>query len=261
MNTFLKILIFRLLPLAAVLSVYSCHPSDTVVYGYKVVRTYPHDPNAFTQGLVFENGFLYEGTGLYGSSTLRRLELETGNILHIRQLPSHFFGEGMTVYEDNVIQLTWKSNLGFVYDKDTFELQKNFRYPGEGWGITHNGKHFIVSDGTSTLRFLDPNTFQEVNRIVVCKDGIPVDKLNELEYIQGKIYANIWREDNIVIVDPQTGNADGWIELEGLFRLEDNSQPVDVLNGIAYDATNDRLFVTGKRWPKLFEIDLVGPIS
>lgn len=261
MNTFLKILIFRLIPLAAVLFVYSCHHSDTVVYGYKVVHTYPHDPNAFTQGLVFEDGFLYEGTGLYGSSTLRRVELESGNILHMRQLPSHFFGEGITVYEDKIIQLTWKSNLGFVYDKDTFALQKNFGYSGEGWGITHDEKHLIVSDGTSTLRFLDPKTFQEVAQIVVCKDGAPLDKLNELEYIQGKIYANIWREDNIVIIDPQTGNADGWIELKGLLSLEDNNKTVDVLNGIAHDATNDRLFVTGKRWPKLFEIDLVGPIS
>jgi glutamine cyclotransferase len=147
--------------------------------------------------------------------------------------------------------------VGFVYDKDTFELQQKFTYSTEGWGITHDEKHLIMSDGTSTLHFLDPITFKEVDRIEVCKDGIPIDKLNELEYIQGKIYANVYREDNIVIIDPQTGNADGWIELEGLLSLDDYNRPVDVLNGIAYDAKNDRLFVTGKLWPKLFEIDLV----
>ena len=257
MNTLLRTLIFRLIALLAAFFVCSCSNSDTIIYAYKVVNTYPHDQNAFTQGLVFEDGFIYEGTGLHGSSTLRRVELETGNILHMRQLPSRFFGEGITIYEDKIIQLTWKSKLGFVYDKDTFELQKRFSYPTEGWGITHDEKHLIMSDGTSTLRLLDPKTFQEVDRIAVRKDGILIDKLNELEYVQGKIYANVYREDIIVIIDPQTGNADGWIELKGLLTLDDYNGPVDVLNGIAYDATNDRLFVTGKLWPKLFEIDLV----
>ena len=257
MNSFLRTFIFRLIALLAVFFVCSCSNSDTIFYAYKVVNTYPHDQNAFTQGLVFENGFLYEGTGLNGSSTLRRVELEKGNILQMHQLPSRFFGEGVTIYGDKIIQLTWRSHVGFVYDKDTFELQQKFTYSTEGWGITHDEKHLIMSDGTSTLHFLDPTTFKEVDRIEVCKDGIPIDKLNELEYIQGKIYANVYREDNIVIIDPQTGNADGWIELKGLLSLDDYNRPVDVLNGIAYDAKNDRLFVTGKLWPKLFEIDLV----
>ena len=257
MNTLLRTLIFRLVALLTAFFVCSCSNSDTIIYAYKVVNTYPHDRNAYTQGLVFENGSLFEGTGLNGSSTLRRVELGTGNILHMRQLPSRFFGEGITIYEDKIIQLTWRSHVGFVYDKDTFELQKRFSYPTEGWGITHDEKHLIMSDGTSTLRLLDPKTFQEVDRIAVRKDGILIDKLNELEYIQGKIYANVYREDNVVIIDPQTGNTVGWIELKGLLSLDDYNGPVDVLNGIAYDATNDRLFVTGKLWPKLFEIDLV----
>ena len=260
MNIFLRAKYFILLALFAVLLICSCSDSNTLVYGYKVVRTYPHDPNAYTQGLVFENGFLYEGTGLNESSTLRRVELETGNILQMRHLPSHLFGEGITIYGDSIIQLTWKSKLGFVYDKDTFELKKRFSYPMEGWGITHDEKHLIISDGTSTLHLLDPKTFQEVDRIDVRKDGVSIDKLNELEYVQGKIYANIYREDNVVIIDPQTGNADGWIELKGLLSLDDQNRSVDVLNGIAYDAKNDRLFVTGKLWPKLFEIDLVEPL-
>ena len=257
MNSFLRTFIFRLIALLAAFFVCSCSNSDTIFYAYKVVNTYPHDQNAFTQGLVFENGFLYEGTGLNGSSTLRRVELETGKVLQMHDLPSRFFGEGVTIYGNKIIQLTWRSHVGFVYDKDTFELQQKFTYSTEGWGITHDEKHLIMSDGTSTLHFLDPITFKEVDRIEVCKDGIPIDKLNELEYIQGKIYANVYREDNIVIIDPQTGNADGWIELKGLLSLDDYNRPVDVLNGIAYDAKNDRLFVTGKLWPKLFEIDLV----
>ena len=261
MNFDLRTFIFRFIPCLTAFFVCSCSDSDTVVYTYKLVHTYPHDRNAYTQGLVFENDFLYEGTGLYGSSTLRRVELGTGNILQMRQLPSRFFGEGITIYGDNIIQLTWKSKLGFVYDKDTFELKKRFSYPTEGWGITHNEKYLIISDGTSTLRLLDPKTFQEVDRIDVRKGGVPIDKLNELEYVQGKIYANVYRKDYIVIIDPQTGNADGRIELKGLLYPDDKNRPVDVLNGIAYDAKNDRLFVTGKLWPKLFEIDLVAPPS
>lgn len=237
----------------------SCSHSDTVWYDYKTVQSYPHDPNAYTQGLVFESGFLYEGTGLYGSSTLRRVELETGHILQMRQLPAHVFGEGITIYQNKIIQLTWKSKLGFVYEKDTFELLKKFSYPTEGWGITHDGQHLIISDGTPLLRFYDPTTFHERGRVVVRRDGRPVDKLNELEYIQGKIYANIYREDTIAIIDPQTGNTDGWIDLKGLLGVDDQAKSVDVLNGIAYDIQNDRLFVTGKRWPKLFEIKLIAP--
>ena len=235
-------------------------PLDTVpIYTYKVVNTYPHDPNAFTQGLVFEDGVLYEGTGLRGRSTLRVVELETGDILQIRELPAQFFGEGVTIYGNRIIQLTWQSNVGFVYDKESFELLQEFNYPTEGWGITHDGERLIMSDGTSTLRFLDPETYEEVHRVEVLDRGSPVTRLNELEYVQGIIYANVWQTDRIAMIAPSTGQVVGWIDLEGLLGEEDRIQRVDVLNGIAYDAEDDRLFVTGKWWPKLFEIELIPP--
>lgn len=231
-------------------------PGAVPVYNYQVINTYPHDPSAFTQGLVFENGVLYEGTGLLGYSTLRKVELETGDILQIRELPPHFFGEGVTIYGNKIIQLTWRSNVGFVYDKDSFELLHEFNYPFEGWGITDDGERLIISDGTSTLHFFDPETFENIGRIEVYDNDGPVTGLNELEYVQGEIYANIWQTDHIVRIAPQTGQVIGLIELKGLLSVEDRSEPVDVLNGIAYDAENDRLFVTGKLWPKLFEIRL-----
>ena len=227
------------------------------VYTYTVIDAYPHDPDAFTQGLVFEDGVLYEGTGLWGRSTLRKVALETGQVLQSYDLASQFFGEGITVYGDKIIQLTWQSNVGFVYDKDSFELLQQFSYPTQGWGITHDGERLIMSDGSSTLYFRDPETFEEVGRVEVTdKDG-PVTRLNELEYIRGEVYASVWLTDQIARIDPQTGRVVGWIDLEGLLKPEDLTQPVDVLNGIAYDAQGDRLFVTGKLWPKLFEIDLV----
>jgi len=227
------------------------------VYTYRVVNTYPHDRKAFTQGLVFENGVLYEGTGLRGRSTLRRVELETGDILQIRELPAQFFGEGVTIYGNKITQLTWQSNVGFVYDKDSFELLQEFNYPTEGWGITHDGKRLIMSDGTSTLHFLAPETFEEIGRIEVYDNDGPVTRLNELEFVQGEIYANVWQTDRIARISPQTGQVIGWIELKGLLSAKDRGEPVDVLNGIAYDAKNDRLFMTGKLWPRLFEIELV----
>ncbi len=230
------------------------HPAPVV--GYRVVNTYPHDPRAFTQGLVFADGILYEGTGLRGRSSLRKVDLETGNILRVRQLAAHFFGEGITIYGNRVIQLTWRARVGFVYDIQTFQLLDTFTYPTEGWGITHDGGSLIMSDGTSTLHFLDPQTFQEVRRLEVhTRDG-PVSRLNELEYIQGQIYANVWKTDVIARISPETGEVVGWIDLEGLLRPEDRHRRIDVLNGIAYDVKNDRLFVTGKLWPKLFEIEL-----
>ncbi len=230
------------------------HPAPVV--GYRVVNTYPHDPRAFTQGLVFADGILYEGTGLRGQSSLRKVDLETGNILRVRQLAAHFFGEGITIYGNRVIQLTWRARVGFVYDIQTFQLLDTFTYPTEGWGITHDGRSLIMSDGTSTLHFLDPQTFQEVHRLEVhTRDG-PVSRLNELEYIQGQIYANVWKTDRIARISPETGEVVGWIDLEGLLRPEDRHRRIDVLNGIAYDVKNDRLFVTGKLWPKLFEIEL-----
>jgi glutamine cyclotransferase len=234
--------------------------SDVIpVYSYSIVNTYPHDPDAFTQGLIFDEGVLYEGTGLYGQSSLRRVELETGDILQIRELSDQLFGEGITIYGDRIIQLTWQSNIGFVYDKDTFELLQEFDYSTEGWGITHDGTRLIMSDGTSTLHFLDPQTFEETGQVAVFDSDGPVTRLNELEYVQREIYANVWQTDRIARIAPETGQVVGWIELEGLLSAEDRSQPVDVLNGIAYDAQTDRLFVTGKLWPKLFEIELVSP--
>ena len=226
----------------------------TPVYLYRVVNTYPHDPKAFTQGLVFENGFLYEGTGIFKRSTLRKVELETGNVVQLYELPDNYFGEGITIYEDRIIQLTWQSREGFVYDRDSFELLQKFDYPTEGWGITHDSRQLIMSDGTANLYFLDPETFVETGKIQVSDSSGPVTRLNELEYINGVIYANIWQTDRIARISPDTGEVICWIDLEGLLKPEDKEQKVDVLNGIAYDAVEDRLFVTGKLWPKLFEI-------
>jgi glutamine cyclotransferase len=224
-------------------------------YTYTILNTYPHDTNAFTQGLFFENGTLYESTGLYNQSTLRHVELETGSVLKLHSLPSQYFGEGITMFNNRIIQLTWKSNQGFVYDKETFQLLQEFHYPTEGWGITHNGTQLIMSDGTAILHFLDPETFTITSQIEVF-DVDQVTKLNELEYIQGQIYANIWKDERIAIINPQTGQVTGWIDLSGLLDL-DNYDSENVLNGIAYDKEEDRLFITGKRWPYLYEIDLI----
>ena len=231
-------------------------PANTtpVLYTYDIINEYPHDPDAFTQGLIFENGVLYESTGLYGHSTLRCVELETGEILRRYALPSQFFGEGITIVDDRIIQLTWRSNRGFVYDKRSFDLLQEFDYPTEGWGITYDGNRLIMSDGTATLHFLDPETFEKVGQVEV-HDAAPVTQLNELEYIHGEVYANIWQEDKIAIIDIQTGQVTGWIDLSGLQDSE-NRDTDNVLNGIAYDVEEDRLFVTGKRWPQLFEIKL-----
>jgi len=229
--------------------------SDPLHYTYNIVNVYPHDESAFTQGLVFENSFLYEGTGLYGQSTLRRVELETGNIIKFHSLPDHLFGEGITIFEDKIIQLTWKAGKGFVYDRNSFELLQEFNYSTEGWGITHNGTALIMSDGTATLYFLDPETFQTISQVEVY-DEEPVRLLNELEYIDGRIYANIWTEDKIAIINPQTGQVTAWIDLTGITDSE-NQNTNNVLNGIAYDQNEDRLFVTGKMWSKLIEIELV----
>lgn len=228
------------------------------IYTYKIINIYPHDRSAFTQGLVFENGFLYEGTGIYGQSALRKMALDTGEVLQTHRLPDRFFGEGITVYDNQIIQLTWKSKTGFVYDKDSFRLLKTFEYPTEGWGITHDGRQLIMSDGTAALHFLNPQTFKETDRIEVSDPGGPVTRLNELEFIRGEIYANVWQTDCIAKIDPATGRVTGWIILKGLLNFQDYAQPVDVLNGIAYNAETDRMFVTGKLWPKLFEIKIIG---
>lgn len=224
------------------------------VYSYTIINTYPHDRQAFTQGLVFDEGIVYEGTGLRGRSSVRRVDLTTGRVLQLRALPAPFFGEGITVFGPHLIQLTWQSKVGFVYDKTHFTLLRQFTYPTEGWGITHNDQHLIMSDGTSVLYFLDPETLSATGQLHVRDDQGPVERLNELEYVQGSIYANIWQTDRIARIDPESGQVTAWIDLTGLLPLEDRVERVDVLNGIAYDAAQDRLFVTGKLWPKLFEI-------
>ena len=224
---------------------------------FKVVNTYPHDRAAYTQGLVMDGGTLYEGTGLNGRSSLRRVDLESGQVLHSVALDPEHFGEGVTTWNDQIIQLTWKSHLGFVYDKATFRLLKTFNYPTEGWGLTQDGASLIMSDGTSILHFMDPVTFQETKRITVTDQGQPVVKLNELEYVRGEILANVWQTDRIARIAPETGQVIGWIDLTGLLNQADRPPSADaVLNGIAYDAGRDRLFVTGKLWPNLFEVTL-----
>ena len=227
------------------------------VYGYQVVQTYPHDAQAFTQGLVYRDGFLYEGTGLNGRSTLRKVRLETGEVLEQHVLAGQYFGEGITDWGDRLLQLTWQSKIGFVYDLQTFALIRTFAYEGEGWGLTHDTSTLILSDGTSQLRFFDPVSFELVGTYTVRDGGAPVANLNELEYVRGEIYANIWQTDRVVKILASTGQVTGWIDLSGLLPEGDRGAPVDVLNGIAYDAQHDRLFVTGKLWPKLFEIKLV----
>jgi glutamine cyclotransferase len=229
--------------------------TETLHYTYNVVNVYPHDETAFTQGLIFEDSTIYESTGRYGQSTLRRVELETGNIIHFHALPDQFFGEGITIFDDKIIQLTWQSEKGFVYDKNSFELLQEFTYHTEGWGITHDGSRLIMSVGNATLYFLDPETFQKIGQVEVY-DEEAVTMLNELEYIDGRVYANIWKEEKIAIINPQTGRVTGWIDLEGINEAE-NQNSNNVLNGIAYDAEEDRLFVTGKMWSKLYEIELV----
>ena len=231
--------------------------SDTPVYSYEIVNVYPHDASAFTEGLVFADGVLYEGTGLHGSSSLRQVELATGRVLKEYRVPAQYFGEGITLWNDTLIQLTYQSHLGFVYDKDSFALSRTFSYPTEGWGLTHGGTHLIMSDGTAALYSLDPGSFEVVNRLEVTDRGTAIAQLNELEYIKGTIYANVWPTNRIAMISPETGELVGWLELNGLLSAEDRLQPVDVLNGIAYNPVQDRLFVTGKYWPKLFELELV----
>jgi len=228
----------------------------TPVQGFKVVHSYPHDPDAFTQGLFFHDGFLFEGTGLRGRSSIRKVEIETGRVVQAVELPGEVFGEGITQWGDRIIGLTWTEQTAFVLDLKSFKLWRKFNYPGEGWGITHNEHELIMSDGSPELRFLDPLTFKELRRVRVTADGRPVDQLNELEWVEGQVFANIWQTDRIARIDPKTGRVLGWIDLSGLLRRSGSD---DVLNGIAYDAAKKRLFVTGKLWPRLFEIQLTAP--
>lgn len=223
------------------------------VAGYQIVRSYPHDPQAFTQGLVYHDGFLYEGTGLNGKSSIRKVRLENGEVLQVQALESRYFGEGIAIVGNRLVQLTWQTEVGFVYDLATFTRQQTFTYKGEGWGLTHDGTRLIMSDGSPWLRFLDPVSLKETGRIQVKDAGRPVEDINELEIVKGEIYANVWGTDRIVRISPKTGVVLGWIDLKGLLSPRE-SVGVDVLNGIAYDAKADRLFVTGKLWPRVFEI-------
>jgi glutamine cyclotransferase len=254
----------RTLVLLAALATCACgHASQEEVpeYGYEVVHTFPHDRAAFTEGLFYWNGLLYESTGLEGESYVRKVKLETGEVLQQYTLPADIFGEGIVNWKDKLVQLTYKTQLGFVYDLKTFAPKSQFHYPGEGWSLTTDGKVIYMDDGTSQIRIWDPETFQENGRITVTDDGVPVDQLNELEWVKGELYANIWRTSKIARIDPKTGHVVGWINLVGLLdlqdRIKDGPLATDVMNGIAYDAEHDRLFVSGKRWPKLFEIRLV----
>lgn len=244
-----RFVLFFFFFLAVVLCVFAAAP----VASYQVVHVYPHDPQAFTQGLIFVDGHLYESTGLNGKSSVRMVDLATGLILKNYDVPQEYFAEGLTDWGGTLVQLTWQAQKGFVYDREKFTLLKTFPYEGEGWGLTHDVKQLIMSDGSAYLRFLDPRTFRETGRIRVTDGGRPVEKLNELEYVRGEILANVWQTDKIARISPRTGKVLGWIDLSGLIDKAQLGGDA-VLNGIAYDAAADRLFVTGKLWPKLFEI-------
>jgi glutamine cyclotransferase len=229
---------------------------NALVYGYEVVHTWPHDPEAFTQGLVFHDGKFLESTGEVGRSSLRRVEPETGKVVQRIDVPAPYFAEGITLLKGKIYQLTWQHQEGFIYDALTFEQIGKFKYEGEGWGLTNDGESLILSDGSNRLRFLDPENFQVRKTIAVRAGATPLTEINELEYVQGEIYANIWHANRLARIDPQTGNVVGWIDLGGLLSPGEVDDEEGVLNGIAYDESSSRLFVTGKLWPKLFEIRL-----
>jgi glutamine cyclotransferase len=226
-------------------------------YGYEIVNTFPHDRGAFTQGLVYLKGILIESTGLNGRSSLRKVDLADGHVREELKLSGEYFAEGMTVLGAKIYQLTWQKHVGFVYDLQTLERQQTFSYAGEGWGLTTDGTSLIMSDGSHELRFLDPTTFKVTRTLQVFDhSGAPLKQLNELEYVRGEIFANIWQTPYVARIDPANGRLLGVIDFTGLLPREDHRTDTDVLNGIAYDATHDRLFVTGKNWPKLFEVRL-----
>lgn len=228
------------------------------VYSYKIVGTFPHDPKAFTQGLVVADGVFYEGTGLYGESSLRKVSLEDGAVLVHVPLAEYFFGEGITILHDRIYQLTWLEQRGFVYDAETFEQLAYFTYKTEGWGLTTDGQSLIMSDGSSRLTFLNPDSFEPTRKLDVVGRSGAVTRLNELEYVNGELWANIWFSERIVRINPENGQVLGWIDLAELVALEREVNPgLDVLNGIAYDQAKDRLFVTGKFWSSIYEIELV----
>jgi glutamine cyclotransferase len=232
--------------------------AEIPVYGYKIVHVYPHDTAAYTEGLFYKEGYLYESTGQTGESTVRKVELKTGKVVQRYNVPPHYFGEGIVDWKNRLVQLTWQSQIGFVYDLASFKLQRSFAYPGEGWALTRDSQSLYMSDGSAVLRILDPESLRTTGSILVTADGVPVTNLNELEWVKGELYANVWLTHRIARIDPVSGHVVGWIDLSGLLDINQLPDPGnDVLNGIAYDARHDRLFVTGKRWPKLFQITLV----
>jgi len=234
-------------------------PAAPKRYGYRVVNTYPHDPAAFTQGLEFREGALYEGTGQTGRSSLRKVDLQTGKVIQQIPLQSKYFGEGITVLNRQIVQLTWVTHIGFVYDQSTFRLMRDFSYTGEGWGLANDGTQIYMSDGSPDIRILDPTTLEEKRRVTVRDGGVPVKMLNELEYVRGELYSNVWQTDRIARISLKDGNVIGWIDMAGILTPEDRRKagPDGVLNGIAFDQLGNRLFVTGKLWPKLFEIQVM----
>jgi glutamine cyclotransferase len=230
--------------------------APTPTYSYQVVKTYPHDSKSFTQGLIFLDGSLYESTGLKGNSKLRHVQIDTGKVLQEYIVTPEYFAEGMTNWGSDLVQLTWTTGAAFVYDRATFKIKKSFQYAGEGWGLTQDGTRFILSDGSANLRFMNPQTFQETGHVTVRDHGKAIDELNELEFIKGEVWANIWHSDRIARISPKTGDVVGWIDLTGIGATAGAGGEA-VLNGIAYDAASDRIFVTGKLWSKIFEIRVV----
>jgi glutamine cyclotransferase len=229
----------------------------TPQYTFEIVQSFPHDPSAFTQGLAFRDGFLYEGTGLNGRSSLRKVRLDSGEVVQQTDLSPEFFGEGIALLNNEVVELTWQSHTGFVYNLSDFHLLRRFSYPGEGWGLTSNGHEFFMSDGTADIRVLDGDSLKEKRRFTVHDGAATIDQLNELEFVDGEIFANVWQTDRIVRISPRDGKVVGWIDLQGLLSSIYRLAPGAVLNGIAYDSNRKRLFVTGKLWPRIFEIKLV----
>jgi glutamine cyclotransferase len=253
----LFLLLVALCPVLLGQSAKPARPSKTPEFTFKIINTFPHDPDAFTQGLVYHDGFLYEGTGLRGRSSLRKVRLETGAVVQEIELARDYFGEGIAIVKNEIVQLTWQSHTGFVYSLNDFHLLRSFSYPGEGWGLATDGTDFFMSDGTAEIRVLSPDTFAEKRRFAVHDGNTRVDQLNELEFVNGELFANLWQTDRVARISPRTGEVLGWINLKGLlspvYRLESGA----VLNGIAYDPSKRRLFVTGKLWPSVFEIQLI----
>jgi glutaminyl-peptide cyclotransferase len=253
-----KVRIWIITSLLFVLNFAAAAHAAVPVYDVEIVHIYPHDSSAFTEGLFYLNGFLYESTGLEQHSTIRKVRLETGEVVQKLDIPPQYFGEGIVNWKGRIISLTWRSQIGFVFDLATFKLQRKFHYEGEGWALTQDGRRLIMSDGSSELRFLNPKTLKETNHIQVTFDGKPARNVNELEWVKGEIFANVWRTSWIIRIDPNTGHIVGLINIAGLLTASDDvTGPDSVPNGIAFDAKHDRLFVTGKNWPKLFEIRLL----